>query len=189
MNSFLDVYLHFHYPQNTCRTSLDSNKSEAGRKSITESTGSKTFKKSRKRSSTDKSSISSSITKTFEEGSTLLMLLNTSLTHNLNSVETVLYKLTPRFVLQPGEQKKFRICFAPTKEADYSHNFTIEPTGWISKFKYHCEGRSEIPRIDISPKIEKIFVKGYHYRACVYTKEQNLLDFGHMVLCPGEKER
>lgn len=102
-------------------------------------------------------------------------------------------KLTPRCVLLPGEQARYRVIFKPKDVGNYSHKYTIEAVGWPIKYYLYCEGASDIPKIDVEP--EALFCKTIEKRnkknmfdPLVFVKELDVFDFGYILLCNTDVE-
>lgn len=102
-------------------------------------------------------------------------------------------KLTPRFILQPGEQARYKITFTPKTVGTYTHKYAIEAVGWPNKYYLNLQGDCDIPRIDTNP--ETLFSKTIQrrnnnnmYENLVFVKELGIFDFGFILLCNLDKE-
>lgn len=102
--------------------------------------------------------------------------------------------MTSRVLLQPGEQAQYFITFQPTAVGNYEHTFTLQITGLPQKYYLTCQGKCDIPTINMRPK--NIFPKVVRrkteknmYWNNLFLLEDNVFDFGPSLLKDSEETR
>lgn len=104
-------------------------------------------------------------------------------------VESLVVKelLTSRRILLPGEKWQYRVVFESTTPGDYKHDFVIEIKNSKIIYKVECLGKCNIPKVNSSPeavfpKIIATRTEKNAFKSCVFVKNCNVFDFGHIFL-------
>ncbi|KAK4880159.1 hypothetical protein RN001_008305 [Aquatica leii] len=95
-------------------------------------------------------------------------------------------KFTVRMVLSAGGRVRFRVLFKPELLGNYEHTFTLQLIGWPTKFYITCQGKADIPKLNmmpeiIFPKVMKKRTKKTQYYNNIFLTESNVFDFGPVL--------